>query len=286
MLQVWSLIVLTVVACAVTYATIDKSVRADRKLRKSLLDGFYSSFLSFIQQSAGDLEKPCQQNQGARSSLMPARIRFFATNLGFFFIYTLYTCDLTAKMTVGVPAPVLTNFKDVIDNSLTVAYVKDGLEEALLSGAPQGSYASEVYLKHSAGVSDNEEMISEILGSSGKVVGFGPSDVTYLKPHLQFEDRVPMHVGFTFPKDSDLLEPFNYHILKLLESGVLKGIYHKWENSRAPPDNSERIFFGGTAEALGYSNFAFPALIFFLGLATASLLVCLEICTAYKGDRV
>ncbi len=253
--DVWAVLALTMLVISYGYAIASKVMTTKLKFTASLFSGFFSSFLSLIQKSSGYI---------ITNASLTVSIISFTVNLGFYLIFAIYTCDLTAMMTVGIPPPRLNSFRDVSEAELTLVYVKDGLEESILSSGKDGSYMKELYLKRSKATESMDDLIHEIIASNGKAVGFA-AHVYYtrnkVKPLTQFSDAVHTYGSFAFPKGSDLVEPFCYNVLRQRERGLVKNIKHKWFGNRAPRDYSSRIFLGIDATPLGYLNLIFPYLI-------------------------
>ncbi len=193
---------------SVAYALIAKFLHIGQQdFKRSLVEGFFSSFLSLIQQGSNDLGTAwCMRRKAGR-------ILFFIVNVGSYFVFALYTCDLTAMMTAGIPSPPLSTFKDVFESGLTLAYVGGSLEESsILASAENGTYMQKVHLEQSKGMGSFKDVIEEVRKSKGQVVGFLPSLISAdkavkLKPLMQFADAVPIHGGASFSRGSDLVEP-------------------------------------------------------------------------------
>ncbi len=289
-LEVWisiaAAVLLSALATAQVMATGDGH---GRRKERSILDflkrfstALLSSFLSLIQQSCDELDEKCGQGPRDDPSVVSARVAFFTSNLSFFFLFALYTSDLTATMTTGIPAHEIASFKDLLETGATVVYVKNSLEEHLLASGSTGSYKEKMYLEHSIEALTYEEMFEKIAGSNGKIVGFGPVLSEFVdqqwgtKGLLHFAERFPVHGTFGFPRGVSFVEAFNYQIVKLRQAGVMKTLTDKWLRGDVPPDYSDRIFFAGNASPLGFSNLIFPALTLLAGLLASVIFVCIE----------
>ncbi len=205
---------------------------------------------------------------------------FLSGSISSYLLFALYTSDLTATMTAGVPPPALSSFQDVLDEGLTVVYVKGTAEEEHLKHHALNLATKKVYEESSIGVNSYEDVEEEISMSNGRVVGFVPTvipNLGKLRPLLQFENAFQMHIGPSFPIDSDLVDAFKYHLLRLLESGVYDKVYHRRVEESKVRDNSERIFPMVSASPLGYDNLIFPALMLAFGVIVSILSVQMEL---------
>ncbi len=64
-------------------------------------------------------------------------------------------------------------------------------------------------------------------------------------------------------------------IAELFQAGVLKKLGRKWFEGNRPDDMTHRIF-QNEAQALGYENLAFPALVMLCGVAVGAVVVVFE----------
>ncbi len=82
--------------------------------------------------------------------------------------------------------------------------------------------------------------------------------------------------------DSEFRDAFNYHILKMAQSGVLDKILHKWLQKRKPADRSGKIFVEEPV-SLGYDNLFFVVLVLLSGIGLALGMVAVEFGRMVKG---
>ncbi len=281
-LDIWLCIAFSVLAITVAHVLFERRQSSHHAhVGKSVLNGLHASFMSLIQQSGDEFERLCLQTTKPNS--LSSRIAFLVANLSFFLLFALYTSDLTATMTAGMPPVTISSFHDVLANKLTVAYVKGGLEENLFSSAKPGSDMKRVHLDLSEGVSSFEDMRKEILKSGGEVVGYGPTLISLADtvPVRRFAEAVPIQGCFIFVRGSPLVEPMNQQFLKIRQSGVLNMIIGNWLYDRVSPDYSSRIFLTAKAKPIGFSNLFFPCFALFCGLAAASTSVLVEKLQSY-----
>ena len=86
-----------------------------------------------------------------------------------------------------------------------------------------------------------------------------------------------IQIAFALQKDSELKPLLDFHLIKLVQSGIFYQLKSKWLGERKPPDWSGRIFSDDPA-ALGFDNLFFPAAVLAAGLAAGCLGACLERC--------
>ncbi len=96
-------------------------------------------------------------------------------------------------------------------------------------------------------------------------------------PVVDFEERVPSQMTIGLQKDSELLELFNYNILKMYQSGLHAQILYKWLREGKPKDDTHRIFIED-AIPVEYDNVIFPSLLLLAGIVVALCLVLIECC--------
>ena len=68
---------------------------------------------------------------------------------------------------------------------------------------------------------------------------------------------------------------FNYHLLRMTQTGLLSEMTHRTVYRTRPKDTSQR-FFVAEASPLGYTNLSFPALMLLAGTAAGMALSVLE----------
>ena len=103
---------------------------------------------------------------------------------------------------------------------------------------------------------------------------YGYNTVAYDTPGLtalKMDDFTPVPGGIGFRKNSELVDMFNYKMLKLAEGGITKRIDQKW------PDTSRHEEFGmAEPGALGFNNVLFPFALLATGITMALVTAVLE----------
>ena len=84
------------------------------------------------------------------------------------------------------------------------------------------------------------------------------------------QDGIKAHLGMAFQRNSQLLECFNHHLLKMIQSGVMSQINDRAE---AINDKFNRI---DDAIVLSYRNVIFPTLILLAGIAMSVSQLAME----------
>jgi len=201
-----------------------------------------------------------------------------------FFVFQLYTSDLTAQMTVTNKAENIGNFQFLIDQEYTLLVSFGSIYHFLLKNSPPESPKGKAYEKITK-VIDTEtdcnfdncliKMVKEkplivLYGSSLNAIG--ESDLQIL---TSFEESLSSQLGTAFQKDSDLKDLFNYYYVKMRQSGLMEKIDLKWLKNSSPEDLSERIFVNFPPK-IGFGNIFFPNGLLLCGMATAFCIVFAE----------
>ena len=94
---------------------------------------------------------------------------------------------------------------------------------------------------------------------------------------LNVEERIMTRLSIAFVEDSEFLPIFDYHIKKIMESGLLAQMKHVYlEAGKLEPLNEALKDIAEAAHPLGYSNLLFPALLLIGGICLGLLLLLLE----------
>ena len=181
----------------------------------TFVNGVLSSAMLLIQQSSDDCDK--LHGQGAKTAARTgSRFFFLAASLCSYLLFALYTSDLTATMTAGIPPPTLASFGDVLEApGVRVAYVGGTSEEAFMKFSKDRA-TRRVFEERSIAVDTYENLVGEIERGGGLVVGYGHSYIPLMavpgkiRALRQFANAVPMHLSMAFQLDSDLAEAFRY----------------------------------------------------------------------------
>ena len=154
---------------------------------------------------------------------------------------------------------------------------RDSGELQFLQFAPSGSARREYYDSKmkgdpSAFYSNEEEMIEIVLKEPKTLMWAGDMPVAgdqRLKA-LNIMDSVRAPGAYGYPKGSEFCKMFDYHLLKIKESGIDERIVTNYA-----PDPPLQIGIA-EAEQLGYDALLFPIILLLLGICGAWILVILE----------
>ena len=208
------------------------------------------------------------------------RILHLTTSILAFFIFAYYTTDITAQMTsITTLANPINSFDDVLQNKDIKVIVVTGTSWAShIRRSSPGTSKYEVYKNM---IENNDEAWYPTIEAAKGAVLSDPN--TYLYGHntaakstpgliaLRMFDSTPVSGGIGLQKDSEFLAIVNYHMLKLVEGGILKRIDEKW------PDTSRNEDFGmAEPKALGFNNILFPFTLLATGIVTALTSAWLE----------
>ena len=226
--------------------------------RCSLVQGVGAVLVSLILRDAGAPD-------GGR---VGAKMVYLTTTLTGFLIFTSYAALLTASMVTAARLPSIKSFPDIIDQNYKIFLWEGSSSEVSFRTATPGSPRHTIYTKlirgreHEALFRSGDQALA-IMRSDSKALVFDwvtafldQDDIVSLDG---FEDSDSVLASFALPKNSELLELFNHHILKLQQGGVTDKLNFHWFQSRI--ERQKETQKGGEAEALGYDNLAFPFLL-------------------------
>ncbi len=84
-----------------------------------------------------------------------------------------------------------------------------------------------------------------------------------------------------FQANSELVDLFNYHLIKMHQTGLIEFLMHKWCRSSQPEDSC-KCKYGEGAFSLGFPNLLSPVILLLLGIVASFLLNVLENFVAQK----
>ncbi len=162
----------------------------------------------------------------------------------------------------------------MIDQDITVLVNKGTSEAAILANAQKHTSMGQVQEEVLNNVSRiHERVLSD--PKTGMYMSFFEAVMNKeFKALMAFEENIPSQMALGLQMDSELRNCFNFHIMKMLQSGVMGEILNKWLVGR-PGDMTDRIFVEDLT-ALGYGNLFFPVNLFLLGLVLSLVLLFSE----------
>jgi len=128
--------------------------------------------------------------------------------------------------------------------------VKGTIPEEYYSSAPletsMGQVYSETILGKPSAYEETFLAANERLYSEPNTALFG-SFLTYygqwnLKPLMNFEEATETHLGFALQKDSELKPMLDFHITKMVESGVINALKRCSKTNRSYTFNNTLLF--------------------------------------------
>lgn len=202
-----------------------------------------------------------------------------------FLFYAYYTAVMTSAMTVLEPAIKIRSFYDVRENGIQTVTLKGSSIETQLQEAPPDSPLYEIYhedmLDNPDAFHDSFPSLLNAILSDGTKAMFGP----VLAISYSFDELIALNLPDSFKsivamglqKDSEFTKLFDYHILKMKQSGIMDYIHDKWfDKSMASLNNGDVL----VAYPLNYDNLLFPSLLLSLGVLLALALAVLEFLTS------
>ncbi len=92
---------------------------------------------------------------------------------------------------------------------------------------------------------------------------------------MDFGQRAPFQIGIGLQPGSELKQVLDHHVLKMVQSGLVRSLFSKWVLRRGPEDRSAR-FFVEDAEAVGSENLYFPTAVVAIGVALGAAFLSAE----------
>ncbi len=200
-------------------------------------------------------------------------------------IFIAYTSDLTAQMTVGDQQRFPRTFWEVINEEYSIFVAKSASPGTYLKQSPSGSPEKIAFDKHVTlydyPLDGNMEPIIQRMLKDPKTAHFGGS-VDFLGEErvkeIQFDSAVKGTVHFGFQKHSELRELFDYHLVKLDQSGTIDKIYQRWLGQSKPEEDlSDRIFVE-ESKPIGVKNMIFPGFLLLAFTLLASVIAIYDKC--------
>ncbi len=211
-------------------------------------------------------------------------ILFLVVSIFGFVGYTCYVADLTAMVTVSHEVSRPRSFQDVLDQGYTVTTVKGSALETFFKRPhlDPDSPVRKTYenMKLERGLLEYKLRFVEEANTLPRQAYFG-SQATFIGVNslvvlMDFEEREYHQIAIGLQRDSELLDMFNFHLVRMRETGMLNHILHKWMSNRQPADWSKRIFVDDPLQ-LGFDNLFGPLTIGLVGIGLGCGLTILEI---------
>ena len=211
-----------------------------------------------------------------------AKAMLLVSALGLNLLFIYYTGDLTAKMTSAPPKVDIGSFEDVKELGYRVIYFAFGLRmDLVMRAAPEGSAMRWVYDEQ---IKDNDDARMTTLAATFKRAAEEPKVLAYtihrpwtedtaekqLVP-LDITEKLTIYEGSPMQKNSEFLELFTHHTVRLQESGVLGKLKSKW---LAKAGEGTLLW---EAISLGYDNVLFPFALVASGSLVAAIIITAEI---------
>lgn len=203
------------------------------------------------------------------------RITFMSLCLGSYCLLAFYGADLTSGMTVQPTPTILNSMDDVIGKDFKIRTIGASANSDLFKYAPLGTPMNRIFetlIKNDPDAfmsPKSDKDVIAMVSNDPKILYFA-STLPYRLPSspvtiLNLEDMVDDPQGFAFQKDSEFVELFDFHILKLEESGIARRL----RSELFPIATQDKSVNAGIT--LGFENLIFPFLLLFLGTAISAL---------------
>ena len=213
-----------------------------------------------------------------------------------FVCFSFYTADLTSQLTAAPKNEPVASFQEALDEGYTVIIIPGGFIESHLKTSRPGSGPYRVY--HESILPNPEDSIVcslkeavERLLADQRALWFGTTTgVTNYKGITlltKMKDRVLSQLAFGLRKDSEFKSMFDHHLMKIIESGMLRKHVRKWLEGGRP--EFEGSLFVDEAKPLGLDNLLFPCTVLGLGIGMGLILSsCFEfsLVSSFKSQLV
>ncbi len=183
-----------------------------------------------------------------------AKIIFNVTGLFAFFMFAYYSAVLTSLMTAVTPSLQLRSFADILKFGLKVFVWKDSTPALDMLDAKEGTAQSKVYKDmkkrgHQSSFAESQKEIEERLYHYPDYAYYGPTTAFLNNPKVKvfrIQERRSSQVSIVLGKDSEFTKPFNHHLMKFRESGMLSLLYKHHIDSGATGQDSKvcNIIYG------------------------------------------
>ncbi len=220
------------------------------------------------------------------SNTISLRILFLTSSIATYLLFSHYATDLTARMTSGPPRSSIKSFDDLMRGGpfLQVITFPNSAESSLLEFARDGASMKAYWNAYMAGkknafLATTEAAVEHILNNPGTLF-FGPHTIAAGDPRLvalDLSDSVRVGAGFTYPPDSEFRAMFDFHLLKLIQSGVVHNMQVKYFT---PPPLTIGV---QEAESVGYDNMLFIFILLAFGIGVSFVMLSYEHCGNRSG---
>jgi hypothetical protein len=265
----WLLILVVVITISGCHAVTRLPIKDYLKLHYltvGFCGGFYNFFLDIMQRG------PSIENVEGISM----KILALTSATTAYFLFSFYTGDLTASMTVGNQEISIRSLQDVLDSDYTLSVAENAVYHDLFKNSDPGSVHGKLYRSGKLQPVD----YNEFKRTKPPNHLFFDSQYAVLEPEWlfqkQFDDTIIGQLAFAFQKNSEIKPLFDYSIIKLMQSGVRKELAFKWLSEYKPNDMSHRIFIEESL-ALGYEHLFFPTLVMLVGFLIGLALFGMEL---------
>ena len=214
---------------------------------------------------------------------------FVSTSVYAYLLFTYYNGVLTAHMTTSAPPVQISSFQDILDKDMNVYVWGTSSGEEIFASSPKGSPMQQAYKQMASRVKSNKYIYSDqaavqkVMEDQTKAF-FGSTSGLLSYPEvivLKIEESSTTHLSIALQKNSELTKLFDYHLGKMLQSGLIRKMRNKWLlKDRVSGTVNGNL--GEAANPLGYDNLLFP----FLGLVGGVILSGVIILAEYVNSCV
>lgn len=207
------------------------------------------------------------------------RALYLTTCLSSFMVFVFFCAGLTSHMTVHTDGNQITSLDDVLEYKMQMIILGTTSEAERLKHAEPGSTLHTIYQQTMVNKPETQlksiEEVHRLLEYDPKNVYFGLKTslhgLTRIKAHpLTKAFSVPF--AFGFEKNSRLTRWFDYHMMKMGESGLIDNLLHKWwpQESMYEEEQSNMLI------SLDYAHLVFPFGVLMLGVIMSFAVIVLE----------
>ncbi len=278
--EAWILLFSTAALVVLTLVITSKS-----RVDKGLLNFGLLQAISFVGMAM--MQREFQMHRTTST----AKTLFLVTCLFGFLFFASYSAVMTSTMIARPVEPELKNFQQLLDQNYIVGVWGSTVPHDFLRLAPEGTpqqkayeelveaHEGTIYSTIPEAVENFDKFDARYAAYEADLTFFGIPNIKLLR---DFEDFSYTTIAWGLAKGSEFRLLFNYHLLKIAQSGITRKLETKWrlrEPEQLDLDNN-----AGDASALGYDNLVFPVLALLGGMGVSVVLAVMErtpCCTSF-----
>ncbi|TRY61521.1 hypothetical protein TCAL_02109 [Tigriopus californicus] len=208
------------------------------------------------------------------------RALYLTTCLSTFMFFVFFCAGLTSHMTVHTNGNQISSLDDILEQEMQMIILGTTSEAERLKHAQPGSTLQKIYEQTMVNRPGTQlksiQEVHQLLESDPMNVYFGLKTslhgLTGIKAHpLTKPFSVPF--AFGFEKNSKLVRWFDYHMMKMSESGLIDSLLHKWWPKEHHLYDEEEV---AELISLDFAHLVFPFGVLTLGALSSFFVIVIE----------